>query len=152
MGAGSSAAGVGGAGLYVPETATLPQLRPVEALRYEGLVKDWVIDDQQNYESVTSTEQGMTLAICVNQGQIKSSPEVGNTLDQIVYLGSTNLQADVEDRIRNANPAKSLIAAGKARINKIVVQSQKTRLMVQVFFETLDSPTPKKTDRTWQRQ
>lgn len=151
MSAGANAAGIGGAGLYVPVAAVLPKQLPPEALRFEGLVKDWVLDEPGNYQSVTSTEQGMALSICVNQGQIKSSPTTGNTLDQIVYLGGNNLQADVEDRIRNSNPAKALIAAGKASLIRIVVQSQRSRLMARVFFKTLDSPTPKFLDHSWSK-
>lgn len=149
MGAGSNGAGVGGAGFDPPFVNVEPVSLPPVALRYEGLTKDFVIDDSGNYRSVTSTEQGMIISICFNQGQIKSSPQTGNTLDQIVYLGSANLQADVEDRIRNANPAKALIAAGKASIRNIVVQTTGGRLAVEVFFKALDAPNSQTLSRKW---
>lgn len=149
MGAGSTGAGRGGAGFDPPFVNVPVVSAPPVALRYEGLVKDWVLDDPGNYRSVTSTEQGMILSICVNQGQIKSSPQTGNTLDQIVYLGGASLQSDVEDRIRNSNPAKALIAAGKAKITRIVVQTTRFRLMVEVFFKALDTPNSPILSRTW---
>lgn len=140
---------MGGAGFTPPFVNVVLVSAPPVALRYEGLIKDWVLDDPGNYRSVTSTEQGMITAICFNQGQIKSSPQTGNTLDQIVYLGGANLQADVEDRIRNANPAKALLAAGKAKIIRTVVQTTKNRLLVEVFFKALDAPNSPTLSRKW---
>jgi hypothetical protein len=150
MGAGSEGAGTGGAGLDVPEAGLMPAPNPPVALRFEGLNSDWVLQpDSGDYRSVTSTEQGMILSICVNQGQIKSSTTTGNTLDQIQYLGGKNLQADVEDRLRNANPAKALIAAGKAKFVNIEVQSSGQRLLVAASFQALDAPKSQILKRTW---
>lgn len=140
---------MGGAGFDPPFVNTPAVSVPPVALRYEGLLKDWVLDAPGNYRSVTSTEQGMITSICVNQGQIKSSPQTGNTLDQIVYLGSPTLQADVEDRIRKSNPAAALVASGKARISKIVVQTSGGRLIAEVFFQALDTPNSKVLSRKW---
>lgn len=140
MGAGSSGAGVGGAGFDVPVPGVLVAQAPPLALRYEGSLRDWVLDVNGSYRSVTSTEQGMILSICVSQKQIKSSPQTGNTLNQIVYLGSKNLQADVENRVRNSNPAKRLVASGKALITKIVVDVSNKSLVVEMFFKALDAP------------
>lgn len=140
MGAGSAGAGVGGAGFDVPTPGAIAVQAPPLALRYEGSLRDWAKDENGNYRSVTSTEQGMILSICVSQGQIKSSPQTGNTLNQIVYLGAKNLKADVENRVRNSNPAKRLVASGKATIVKIVVDVTNKSLVVEMFFKALDAP------------
>ena len=150
MGAGSTGAGRGGAGFTPPVQAVVPVVAPPVALRFEGSVKDWVTDDSgANYRSVTSTEQGMIMSIAVEQGQIKSSPLTGHTLREIVYLGQKNLQADVEDRLRNANPAKALIAAGKAAIVRVLVQVSNRKLEVEMFFKALDTPNRQVLSSKW---
>ena len=149
MGAGSSGAGVGGAGFDVPTPGTLTVQAPPIALRYEGSLRDWVLGANGSYRSVTSTEQGMILSICVSQGQIKSSPQTGNTLNQIIYLGAKNLRADVENRVRNSNPAKRLVASGKAAITKIVIDTSNKSLVVEMFFKALDAPNSPELSRKW---
>lgn len=149
MGAGSERAGSGSAGYDAPDSGILPVKAPPVALRFEGSVKDWVKDTAGNYRSVTSTEQGMILSICVSQGQIKSSPKTGHTLREIKYLGANNLKADVENRVRNSNPAKRLVAAGKAEIIKIVVDVSNKSLVVQMYFKALDAPNSPLLNRTW---
>jgi len=149
MGAGSSGAGRGRAGITLaPPVVPVSSSAPV-ALRYEGSAKDWVLTGDGGYRSVTSTEQGMILSICVNQGDIKSSPLTGNTLRRIKYLGANNLQADCEDRVRNSNPAKRLVATGKAKITKIVVQASNKKLVVEMFFKALDAPNSPELSAKW---
>lgn len=149
MGAGSTKAGRGGAG-FDPPTITVPVVSvPPIALRYEGELRDWALADTGQYRSVTSTEQGMILSICVTQGQIKSNVTLGNTLSDIQYLGSPNLQADCEDRVRNSNPAKALVAAGKAKIVRVIVQTAKGRLQVEMQFKALDAPNSQVLSGKW---
>jgi len=91
----------------------------------------------------------MILSICVSQGQIKSSPQTGNTLNQIIYLGAKNLRADVENRVRNSNPAKRLVASGKAAITRIVIDTSNKSLVVEMFFKALDAPNSPELSRKW---
>lgn len=149
MGAGSESAGGGSAGYDSPAPGALAIKAPPVALRYEGSARDWVLDAAGNYRSVTSTEQGMILSICVDQGSIKSSTTTGNTLRQIRYLSAKNLKADVENRVRNSNPAKRLVATGKAEIVKIVIDVSNKSLVVQMFFRALDAPNSPLLNRTW---
>ena len=76
-------------------------------------------------------------------------PQTGNTLNQIVYLGSPSLQADVENRIRNSNPAKRLVAEGKAQIVKVETEVTGGKLAVAVTFRALDAPNSSLLKRAW---
>jgi len=149
MGIGTEPAGHGRAGLDTPYVNVQRAKRPPVALRYEGATKDWPTDADGNYRSVTSTEQGMMLSVTVSQGQIKSSTQTGNTLHEIKYLGAKNLRSDVENRIRNSNPAKALVAAGKARIVKIDVAISNKKLVATTYFQALDKPNSPLLSGTW---
>lgn len=149
MGVGNASAGTGSAGFNSPAPGTPAIQAPPVALRFEGAVKNWVLDANGNYRSVTSTEQGMIISIAFSQGKIKSSTKTGNTLHEIKYLGAKSLRADVENRVRNSNPAKRLVAAGKAVITGIVIDVSTGRLVVEMFFKALDAPKSPELSSKW---
>ncbi len=107
-------------------------------MRYEGSVKDWQLDEDNNFIGVTPNEQAVVLSMCIRQGSVKSSPETGNTLYQIEYLGSPNLGADITNRVMQSNPIARLVAEGSVSINKIDYQASRLGLKVAVYFSDLD--------------
>lgn len=108
------------------------------AIRYEGAVRDWTIyDNTGGYQAVTPVEQGVVLSCMVRQGQISSSPLTGHTLDEIETLDEVTIEADVNDRMRRANPLARLVRDKLAAIKKIDVQIVENQLRVAVYFVDL---------------
>lgn len=137
MTAGLYPGGIGPAGVAptVSGHTTTPK-RPV-AIRYEGVTRDWAHDADANYKAVTPVEQGVALALCVKQGDIKSSPTTGNTLHEIEYLGGPDLGADIRDRVLTSNPLARLIADGEAEVTKIDHEEAPNGFKVAVYFKDL---------------
>jgi hypothetical protein len=130
-------AGLGPAGADPVQTGvTLPRKLP-KAIRYEGATRDFPLDAMGHYQAVTPVEQGFALGLCVKQGDIKSSPTTGNTLHEIVYVGDPDLDADVRDRIVNANPIKRYLDEGQAEIVRIDVQVTPNGFLAAVYFRDL---------------
>jgi hypothetical protein len=142
MGIGSSPAGLGLSGADPVIPGSDPRKTIVAAMRYEGLTKDWELDANENFAAVTPNEQAIVLAIAVKQGELRSSPTTGNTLHEILYLGSPNLGTDITNRVLSANPIARLIAAGSVSIDRIDYQVSTNpgagRLKVAVYFRDLD--------------
>jgi len=107
------------------------------AIRFEGASRDWVLDQNGDYRRVTPNEQAVVLALSVRRGALKSSPNVGNTLLDIQYLGGVKLGADIEDRVRIANPIARLLAAGAISIDRIDHETRNGKLAVAVYFRDL---------------
>lgn len=143
MPTGTFPAGLGPAGADPVQTGvTLPRRLP-QAMRFEGETRDWSLASDGAYQAVTPVEQGFVLALCVRQGDIKSSPDTGNTLHEIVYLGDPDLDSDIRDRIRNANPIKRFVDDGQAEIVKIETQETPNGLRARVFFRDLSGDKTK---------
>jgi len=138
-GAGSSSAGFNRSGFDPIVTGPATRLIGVAAMRYEGSTKDWELDEENNFVGVTPNEQAVVLSMCIKQGSIKSSPTTGNTLHQILYLGSPNLGADITNRVMLSNPIARLVADGSVSISKIAYLTGKMGLRVAVYFADLDT-------------
>ncbi len=137
-GIGSESAGSGLSGIGSVVIGITPKKTIVPAMRFEGSSRDWELDAKNNFVAVTPNEQGVVLSMCVNQGDIKSSPTTGNTIGQIQYLGSPNLGADVTNRVMTSNPIARLVAAGAVSIEKIDYSTAGNKLAVVVYFRDLE--------------
>jgi hypothetical protein len=140
-GAGTFPAGSGPAG-FDPILRSAPR-KPVAqgAIRYEGKTRGWVRADDGQYVKLHPIEQAVALSMCTRKGTLRSAPKVGNTLFEIEYLGSPDIGADVEDRVRNAFPLSSLVAAGDVEIIKID-HDETNGLAVILYFKNLRSQDP----------
>lgn len=121
----------------------------VAAMRYEGSVRDWQLDAQNNFAAVTPNEQAVVLSLAVKQGSIKSSPETGNTLHEILYLGDPNLGADITSRVMKSNPLERLVSEGSVSIDRIDHETTKLGLKVAIYFRDLDVDKNKLSSVTW---
>lgn len=137
-GAGISGAGVTLSGLDAIVTGPAKRRTLVAAMRYEGSTKDWELDQDNNFVGVTPNEQAVVLSMCVRQGSIKSSPTTGNTLGEILYLGSPNIEADITNRVMLSNPIARLVDSGSISIQRIAYLTGKFGLRVAVYFADLD--------------
>ena len=113
------------------------------AIRYEGRTRGWVLDAGGQYVKLHPVEQAVALAMCTRKGSLKSAPKVGNTLFEIEYLGSPDIGADVEDRVRNAFPLSDLVRAGDVEIVKID-HDETNGLIVTLYFKNLRATNPSK--------
>src|SRR6478735_2864046 len=138
-GAGSSGAGSSLSGVDVVAVGTTPKKSPVPALRYEGSVRDWTLNQYGQFEAVTPNEQAVVLSICVKKGSVLSSPNTGSTFHEIEYLGSPNLGTDVTNRVMSSNPISRLVASGSVSISKVEYQVTKLGLKVAVYFVDLET-------------
>ena len=138
MGAGSFPAGSGPAGFDpIAEGVPVNVLTP-QALRYEGSSRDWALADDGNYRAVHWVEQAFAIGCLTRRGSNKSSPDVGNDVHAIPYLGGLDLTATIEDCIRKANPIATLLKNGDADIVRIDHQTMPGGgLKVAVYFKNL---------------
>lgn len=142
-GAGDFPAGSGPAGSDpIITSPAAPTLTP-GAIRYEGRTRGWVMGDDGQYVKVHPIEQAVALSMCVRKGSLKSAPNVGNTLFEIEYLGTPELGADIEDRVRNSFPLSQLVANGDVEIVRIE-HDEKDALAVALYFKNLRSVDPSK--------
>ncbi|MBA2687504.1 MAG: hypothetical protein H0U64_05340 [Gemmatimonadaceae bacterium] len=137
MSAGLFPAGIQPAGADPIQTGYSTKPKRPTAMRYEGATRDWALDELDNYKAVTPTEQAVVLSICVRQGDIKSSPKTGSTLQEIVYLGGEDLGADIRDRVLTSNPLARLIADGQAEVTDIRHEETPSGFKVAVYFKDL---------------
>lgn len=87
-----------------------------KAWRYDGRTKDLLVDSNGVAKTCHPIDQMMMIGLCTKRGSMKSTPEIGTTLHEIQYLGNPNLQAEVEQRVRDGNPIARLIANGDVEI------------------------------------
>lgn len=138
MSAGVYPAGTEPAGADPIVVGITTRVKRPTAVRYEGSLRDWKIyDSTGGYQAVTPVEQGFVLGLCVQQGQITSSPLTGHTLHEIETLDGTTIDADVNDRVRRANPIARYLSEGQAAIKRVVVDISARQLRVAVYFVDL---------------
>lgn len=137
MSAGSYPGGIGPFGADPVQTGYTSKPKQPVAIRYEGVTRDWSLDDAANYKAVTPVEQGVALSLCVKRGAIKSSPDTGNTLHEIVYIGGIDIAAEIKDRVLKSNPLARFISEGQASITKIIHEETPSGFKVAVFFKDL---------------
>lgn len=142
-GAGSFPAGSGPAGSDPVLTSDPRAALNKGAMRYEGSPRSWVQDESGQYVKLHPIEQAVALSMCTRKGTLKSAPNVGNTLFEIEHLGAPDLEKDVEDRVRNAFPLSTLVAAGDVEIIRID-HDETNGLAVALYFKNLRAKNPSK--------
>lgn len=131
-------AGIGPAGAAPIQTGYSQRALKPRAIRYEGSIRDWQLDPATGgYRRVTPAEQGVALSLMVAQGSITSSPQTGHTLNEIVYLGGPDVEADATDRVKRSNPLARLVADGQVEIKRVAVDTSGTQLRVALYFVDL---------------
>lgn len=98
--------------------AKLFGVQPV-AMRYDGKARDFLVNANGTHATCHPIDQQMMLGLCAPLGSMRSTPEIGNGLHHIEYLGNPNLQAEVEHHVRTANPIAQLLANGDVVIDLI---------------------------------
>jgi hypothetical protein len=137
-GAGSWPGGIGPAGVDPIQTGYSARALKPRAIRYEAKVRDWELDPATGgYRRVTPAEQGVALSLMVAQGSITASPATGHTLNEILYLGGADVEADATDRMKRANPLARLVADGQVEIKRVAVDTSGTQLRVALYFVDL---------------
>jgi len=136
-GAGSFSAGSGPAGSDPVITSDPRAPIRTGARRYEGATRDWVRSDDGQFVLLDPIEQAVALSMCVRRGQLKSAPKVGNTLFEITYLGSPDLDADVQARVRDAFPLSDLVKAGDVEIVRIDSDDTGAGVAAVLYFKNL---------------
>lgn len=75
------------------------------------------------------------------KGDCPACPEIGHELHKIPYLDADDIEAQIEDKVRNAYPCSRYVAEGKARIESIKheVKAESNGLAVIVSYMNLDT-------------
>lgn len=137
-------AGAGPAGHdpVVTSEAVLPPA-DVAATLFDGQTLDFPLDDLDsdaaNWTAVHPVDQEVELALLIPAGTIGSALDVGHTYRD-VDIGAPSLQADVEDRTRQA--LRRPLARGDIRINRIEASAENRQLRVAVYYANLRSADP----------
>jgi len=98
------------------------------ALHYDGTLRDWLLDANGVPVPADPTDVGMALSFC---------DPLNNDLFSIEYLGLPDTQKRLEDIVANAQPAKRLVAEGKAKIMSVDYEEQERGLKVLVRYQNL---------------
>jgi len=114
-----------------PRGAYLPA-----APNYDGNSQDWATDEDGRVESIHPVDNGVQMAMFVQQGELKSAPTVGNTLLQCQELGTPRQQSEVEGIVRKANPIARYLTDGSITITAIETElrTQTGALMVKLHY------------------
>lgn len=75
-----------------------------KAKSYDASKEDHETDRKGRIVSMHPIDVGVRLAMFVQQGELRSSPETGNTLLKLDSLGTDRLQSEVESCVRSSNP------------------------------------------------
>lgn len=119
---------------------TEPPLSP----KYDGRSRDFLVDSATGkLQGVHPVDHKMVMGICTRKGSWKSSPEVGQELHEIQYVGGSSAQTEIERCIRSAVPVAELLANGDVEIRGIAHESIKTGgFVVEVAYVNLrDDPS-----------
>jgi hypothetical protein len=103
---------------------------------YDGPITDYATDADGRVESIHPIDSGVQMAMFVQQGELPSSPSTGNTLLQMTELATDRQQAEVESRVRAANPIARYLQEGSIAILRIdsEFRTQTGALLVQLTY------------------
>jgi hypothetical protein len=108
--------------------APIQRIATPPALHYDGQLKDWQLDSNGAPVDAHPVDVGMVLSFI--------DPH-NNKFQTIKYLGSPNLQKQIEDMAANAQPAQRLIAAKLARIISVTHEETTRGLKIFVKYRNL---------------
>jgi phage baseplate assembly protein W len=82
-----------------------------------------------------TVDQQVDLALMIERGSLASVPEQGHTLRQIMRLDPRTIQADVEDRVKQALSRLLIPVPPSITINRVLVDTKsKGQLLVAVDY------------------
>ena len=139
-------AGEGYAGFALPQEDPAQSLAyPAKARQFDGKTGGYTLTSEGHWTESHPVDQGVALSLCFRKGSIKSAPDVGHTL-HLVRLGTARTRAEVEDRVKNAFPLSSYLAAGLVRIVEIAHEERPSGgLFVAVGYINEAEPGQKRT-------
>jgi hypothetical protein len=109
--------------------APIQRVATPSAQHYDGALRDWQLDANGIPLPADPVDVGMVLSFI--------DPN-NNTFGAIRYLGAPDMQKQLEDAAANAQPAKRLIAEGKAKIVSVTYDDTLTRsLKVLICYKNL---------------
>jgi hypothetical protein len=81
----------------------------------------------------------MAMSFVQRKGDCPACPEVGHELHKILYLDAVDIDAQIEDKVRNAYPCSRYVAEGKVRIDAVQheVKTESNGLGVAVGYTNL---------------
>jgi hypothetical protein len=120
MGAGDYATGVGPAGFDpVLSSDGRSIYRAPAAQEFDGATRDFPLDDLGNFRALHPVDQGVAFSILVKRGQLKSAPNVGNTLHEIGNVGGGRTAEQVKARVNDAFPLRDFLREGSVETIRI---------------------------------
>lgn len=109
---------------------------PPAALAFDGITKDFVLDESGRYVAVHPTDAKMFMVCRTLAGSIKSAPNTGHGLGALKFLDRRTIQREVDDQIRLAT--KSMTELGEVRLLGNVVETNRFgRLSIVVNYVNL---------------
>lgn len=104
-------------------------------LRYDGATKDFALNTDGQFRGVHWVDEGMAIAVLVDAGSIKSSPNTGNRVrEKLAYLGGANELATVQSILMAAQPLARYVEQGWVTVTRIEAESTGARLAYAVYY------------------
>lgn len=136
MGLGTDPCGMSACGLDLQQPSGRSNRRIPDALAFDGQTRDFILDENGQYESDHPVDAKVFLICRTVIGTIRSAPELGQTVGQIQYIDPLTIQATVSDRFRTA--LQATVDAGEIRILRIEVESSPFgRIVTAVHYVNL---------------
>jgi hypothetical protein len=124
LGAANFPGGFGRGGLDpVPEVSKATAKRPPRALLFDGLTKDYALDDEGRYLAVHPVDATVFQILRTVVGSIASAPSTGQTVGAIPFIDKKKIFAQVDDAVRVA--LKALVDRGSVQILAIIVEPRR---------------------------
>jgi hypothetical protein len=139
-----SGSGPASVSLPIPLAQQVPVV-PARGRLY--VAQDWRLNVVGGDYQATADEidAGMSIAMSVIQGSYKPDKTIGNTLNQIKYLGTPQQHSDVVNRVNNSNPTARLLASGDVAIASVREEVTRFGMTVHVDYWKPKLGGPRKT-------
>jgi hypothetical protein len=99
MGFGTDPAGAGPAGLDLPATTAQRVAATPPALEFNGLAKDFVLDEYGRYKSAHPIDSKVFHRLRIRKRSIRSAPDTGNNVANRQYIDQATIAATVRDEV-----------------------------------------------------
>lgn len=138
-----SGSGPAAVGIQIPLTQQVAVVAPRGRLYAKG---DWQLSlvGGNNQGTADEIDEGMCLAMSVKQGSYKPDPTIGNSLDQIKYLGGPKMHSDVVNRIMASQPTARYLSNGDVAIVSIREDISRQGMTVHVDYDKPKLGGPRK--------
>lgn len=127
-----------------PVELTTPYLpvAPPEAVRFDPLTRDFLLDDEGRYEELEPVDQQTVISFSVPRGHLKHAPHVGHDFLTLPRLTGARLDAEIERRAQQATPFADLLKSGAVVFRGVEVRHAKnTESRIVVKYSKPADPT-----------